>query len=79
VAFGWGAHLCLGANLARLVGATLLDVFLDRVERVELEPGTTPTPYLSVQGNGLDELHVRLWAKGRAPSAQEVISMPPRS
>ena len=79
VAFGWGAHLCLGANLARLVGATLLDVFLERVERVELEPGTTPTPYLSVQGNGLDELHVRLWAKSRAPTAQEVISKPRRS
>jgi cytochrome P450 len=60
VAFGWGAHLCLGAHLARLVGITLLDVFLGRVQRVELEPGTAPLPYLSVQGNGLDQLHLRL-------------------
>jgi cytochrome P450 len=60
VAFGWGSHLCLGANLARLVGITLLDVLLERVDRVELEPGTTPMPYLSLQGNGLDELHIRL-------------------
>ena len=60
VAFGWGAHLCLGAHLARLVGITLLDVFLGRVQRVELEPGTAPLPYLSVQGNGLDQLQLRL-------------------
>jgi cytochrome P450 len=63
VAFGWGTHLCLGAHIARLVGMTLLDVFLERVNCIELEPGTTPMPYLSLQGNGLDELHVRLQPK----------------
>ena len=60
VAFGWGSHLCLGAWVARQVGVTTLDALLDRVESIELEPGTAPIPYLSPQGNGLDELRVRL-------------------
>ena len=46
--------------MARLVGVTLLETFLDLVASIELEPGTVPLPYLSVQGNGLDELQVRL-------------------
>jgi cytochrome P450 len=60
LAFGWGAHLCLGAPIARQVGITTLETFLDLVESVELQPGTVPVPYLSVQGNGLDELQCRL-------------------
>ncbi len=60
LAFGWGAHLCLGAPIARQVGATTLECFLDRVESIELEPGTAPVPYRSVQGAGFDELRVRL-------------------
>jgi cytochrome P450 len=62
LAFGWGSHLCLGAWLARQTGLTLLDTFLDRVAAISLEPGTVPVPYLSPQGNGLDELRVRLTA-----------------
>jgi cytochrome P450 len=60
VAFGWGSHTCAGAHVARHVGSTLLNVVLDLVSTIELEPGTTPLPYLSPQGNGLDELRVRL-------------------
>jgi cytochrome P450 len=60
VAFGAGSHLCLGAPISRQVGTTMLDAFLDLVGSIELEPGTTPVPYLSVQGYGLDELRVRL-------------------
>jgi cytochrome P450 len=60
LAFGWGAHLCLGAPIARQVGITTLGTFLDLVESIELQPGTAPVPYLSVQGNGLEELPARL-------------------
>jgi cytochrome P450 len=60
LAFGWGAHLCLGAPVARQVGLTTLNTFLDLVDAIDLEPGAVPVPYLSVQGNGLDELRVRL-------------------
>jgi len=62
LAFGWGSHLCLGAWLARQTGITLLDTFLDRVAAISLERGSVPVPYLSPQGNGLDELRVRLTA-----------------
>jgi cytochrome P450 len=60
VAFGWGSHTCAGVHVVRHVGVTLLNIVLDLVATIELEPGTTPVPYLSPQGNGLDELRVRL-------------------
>lgn len=60
VAFGWGSHTCAGVHVVRHVGVTLLNIVLDLVATIELEPGTTPLPYLSPQGNGLDELRVRL-------------------
>ena len=40
VAFGFGAHLCLGAAHARLVVRTLLTVLCDRVETVEIRAQT---------------------------------------
>ena len=36
VAFGFGAHLCLGAAHARLVVRTLLDTLCDQVDRIEV-------------------------------------------
>ena len=36
--FGAGAHLCLGAGLARLEAAVFLEEFLDRVPAVRLDP-----------------------------------------
>ncbi len=36
VAFGFGAHLCLGAAHARLIIRTLLKLLCDRVERIEI-------------------------------------------
>jgi len=60
LAFGWGSHLCLGAWIARQAGAVMLDTFLDQVSRIELERDRPPVPYLSPQGNGLDELRVVL-------------------
>jgi cytochrome P450 len=69
LAFGWGSHLCLGAWIARQTGITMLDAFLDVVGQIEIEPGTQPRPYLSPQGNGLEELPVRLTAAGSPASA----------
>jgi cytochrome P450 len=37
--FGWGIHLCVGAPLARVEGAHVLNAVLDRVPRMELAPG----------------------------------------
>jgi cytochrome P450 len=59
VAFGWGAHTCVGAHIVRHLGATLLDTLLDVVATIEVEPGTAPTPYVSPQGNGFEELRLR--------------------
>jgi cytochrome P450 len=60
VAFGWGTHTCIGAHIVRHTGATLLNALLDLAKAIEVEPGTTPRPCLSPQGNGLDELRLRL-------------------
>ena len=37
--FGWGPHLCIGAPLARLEGAHVLNAMLDRIPRMRLAPG----------------------------------------
>lgn len=38
----------------------MLNALLDLVKAIEVEPGTTPRPCPSPQGNGLDELRLRL-------------------
>jgi cytochrome P450 len=37
--FGWGVHLCVGAPLARLEAAHVLNVVLDRIPSMRLAPG----------------------------------------
>ena len=44
VAFGWGSHLCLGAWVARQVGLTTLDTFLDRRGKLGAGAGGLPDP-----------------------------------
>ncbi|MCA1834533.1 MAG: cytochrome P450 [Actinomycetota bacterium] len=39
LSFGDGAHRCLGEHLARVEGHAALDVLLDRLEDLKLEPG----------------------------------------
>jgi cytochrome P450 len=60
LAFGWGTHTCVGAHVVRHLGATLINTLLDTVAAIEVEPGTTPAPYISPQGNGFSELRLRL-------------------
>jgi cytochrome P450 family 142 subfamily A polypeptide 1 len=42
VAFGIGAHFCLGANLARLELKITLQALLARLPDMRVAPGTTP-------------------------------------
>lgn len=37
--FGWGPHLCIGASLARIEGAHVLNAVLDRIPQMRLAPG----------------------------------------
>jgi cytochrome P450 len=39
IAFGYGAHFCIGAPLARLETKHALNAVLDRVEHMELQRG----------------------------------------
>ena len=39
IAFGGGPHVCPGAQLARLEARVLLEVLIEKVERLELEAG----------------------------------------
>jgi hypothetical protein len=39
VAFGWAAHFCFGAPLARLEGQIAFDTLLRRLPGLRLEPG----------------------------------------
>jgi cytochrome P450 len=39
VAFGWGAHFCFGAPLARIEGQLAFDALLRRFSRIALQPG----------------------------------------
>jgi cytochrome P450 family 142 subfamily A polypeptide 1 len=64
VAFGFGTHYCLGANLARLELRVLFDELLDRLPDLELvdaaEPGHRPANFVS----GYETLPVRRAAAG---------------
>jgi cytochrome P450 family 142 subfamily A polypeptide 1 len=60
VAFGFGPHFCLGANLARLELTIILDEMLDRLPTLELADPTEP-PYRAANFvSGYESLKVRL-------------------
>ena len=40
LSFGWGAHFCLGAHLARLVGRLALETLLNRISDFRLDEPT---------------------------------------
>lgn len=50
IAFGWGEHLCLGSNLARLEMRILLEEFLDRFPRFSLAGDPVKKPSSLING-----------------------------
>ncbi|MCB1284787.1 MAG: cytochrome P450 [Microthrixaceae bacterium] len=59
LSFGWGAHHCLGAHLARAEGEILFTRLLDRFGSIELV-GEPPRYRAHATLRGLESLHVRL-------------------
>ena len=58
LAFGWAAHFCFGAPLARLEGQIAFTTMLRRLPNLRLEPAPiTWRPHLALRG--LTALHVR--------------------
>ncbi len=66
VSFGSGVHLCLGAQLARLEGHTVLREIVKHVDRIDVvgAPGWRTNPTL----RGLAKLDVRVTRRNGAPT-----------
>ena len=60
VAFGFGTHFCLGASLARLEIAVMLDELLARMPEPRASPTPTPSPSYRPANfiSGLEHLQV---------------------
>ena len=50
LAFGSGIHLCLGAPLARLEGASVFRTLADRIGSIEVLPGAVRTDSAAIRG-----------------------------
>lgn len=59
LAFGFGAHFCLGAALARMEVRVLLEELLDRFESVELAGPVVRLPNVAIAGFGRADLRLR--------------------
>jgi cytochrome P450 len=59
VAFGWAAHFCFGAPLARMEGQIAFRTLLDRFSHIELEPDAEITWRPNLGLRGLTALPVR--------------------
>jgi cytochrome P450 len=68
LAFGGGPHVCPGASLARLEGRIALEVFLDRVDRADVDHGYRREPVPVFWANGPRRLPVNLTGSGPNPS-----------
>lgn len=58
LSFGWGAHHCLGAHLARAEGEIVFDRLLDRFDTIELA-GAEPVYRQHATLRGLESLRLR--------------------
>ncbi len=58
VAFGFGPHFCMGANLARLEMGAAFEHVLDRMPDIELAAGKSATPGVTALTQGLSHLPV---------------------
>jgi pimeloyl-[acyl-carrier protein] synthase len=67
LAFGWGAHFCFGAPLARLEGQIAFETIMRRVGHLDLDP--VPLVWRENLGlRGLKALPITLEASGTLPS-----------
>ncbi|WP_199431175.1 cytochrome P450 [Qaidamihabitans albus] len=62
VSFGYGVHMCLGAQLARMEGQAVLRELVGRAGRIEITGKPVWKPNSTLRG--LDELPVRLGVSG---------------
>src|SRR5258708_30277891 len=71
LAFGWGAHFCFGAALARIEGQTAFELMLRRLSNWTLDPA--PLVWRSNLGlRGLTKLPIRFSRSSTASSMQAV-------
>ncbi|MEO6318881.1 MAG: cytochrome P450 [Acidimicrobiales bacterium] len=61
LAFGAGIHLCLGASLARLEGASVFRTVAERVSSIDVLPGAVRTTSAAIRG--FERLPVRVTAR----------------
>ena len=61
LAFGSGIHLCLGAPLARLEGASIFRTIAERIGSIEVLPGAERTDSAAIRG--FASLPVRVTAR----------------
>lgn len=63
IAFGGGPHVCPGASLARLEGRVLLEVLIEKVATLDLDPGYAWQKVPVFWANGPNGLPARLTAR----------------
>jgi cytochrome P450 len=69
IAFGKGAHACIGSSLARLEGRVVVETLLDRLESFELTVPVDELPYgASFVNHGPVSLPARLVFRATAPA-----------
>jgi cytochrome P450 len=57
--FGYGAHVCIGQHLARMELQMALNVLLDRLPNVRLDPDESPPVIHGLTFRGADAVHVK--------------------
>ena len=60
IAFGYGAHFCLGASLARLELRVMFEEILDRLPELRLVSDTPPPLRASNFISGIEEMEVEV-------------------
>ena len=71
VAFGWAAHFCFGAHLARIEGQIAVSTLLQRLPDLELDTNVPPVWRHNLGLRGLTALPVRFGTNHRSPSADQ--------